>query len=122
MRDCFGKFPKGVFPCIFCEYAEKCASIIKENILNEFRQEGNEYLCACYFLITKNVNRETLYKSIHELIDENKIDIQEFIKCRECDVLNKYMEDANYIKCTHCNSIIRDGDIHEYFHLKKDIE
>ncbi|WP_278681515.1 hypothetical protein [Paraclostridium bifermentans] len=41
MRECFGRYPNGEFPCMFCENKDRCKEVnVKKKVVITFKDKG----------------------------------------------------------------------------------
>lgn len=93
MRECFGKYPKGQFPCIFCEDRGKCKNSMKkytkDNKVNEYVVWFDNY-DSIKISIKEDINRPNYTDDYQLIVDyiERTYGTQVY-EIMELDVLEK---------------------------------
>lgn len=89
------------------------------NVINIFRNSDEEYLDIDYFLITKKLNRESIYSLFNILIEFGVIEVVEFTKCNSCYNEVKVNYNNHFSKCDYCKSYLDNEYIVDRYRLIK---
>lgn len=88
MRECFGRYPNGEFPCMFCENKDRCKEFnVKKKVVITFKDKG-----------------ELIYKGYRDKNDDYFI--------------NRFKDDEQIMRITRQNYPLKDNAVAIIFENK----